>query len=167
MRPRRLLLISGVSAALSQSLQDILTDESAGLSTFNAWLASQSLVYEILTNVEGVTFLAPSDNALSQLYSTPLTTQLATDPNLLAAFLSYHVLDGIYTMSDLTNAPVASLPSFLNMEGYSNVSGGQVVQSRAQNWGVALVSGNNVQSNVQPYVCSPPYHPPTDTKQRD
>ncbi|KAK4032119.1 FAS1 domain-containing protein [Parachaetomium inaequale] len=151
MRPRRLLLFTGAAATLAQSLQDVLTAQSAVLSTLNAWLASQSLVFQILTNVQGVTLLAPSNNALSQLYSTPLATQLASDPNLLTAFLSYHVLDGVYMMSDFTNAPVASMPTFLNMAGYSNVSGGQVVESRAQNGAVTFLTGNNAQSNVQTY----------------
>ncbi|KAK4139786.1 FAS1 domain-containing protein [Dichotomopilus funicola] len=149
MHPSHLLLLAGTTVA--QSLQDVLTAQSATLSTLNGWLASEALIFDILNSAQGITILAPSNNALAALYSTTLPTQLALDSNLLTAFLSYHVLDGVFFASDFLNNPVASAPTFLNMQAYSNVSGGQVVQSRSQNGGITFFSGNNVQSNVQAY----------------
>lgn len=145
-----LFLLAGTVTA--QSLQDVLTAQSATLSTLNGWLASEALIFDILNSAQGITILAPSNNALAALYSTSLPTQLALDSNLLTAFLSYHVLDGVFFASDFLNVPVASAPTFLNMQAYSNVSGGQVVQSRSQNGAITFLSGNNVQSNVQAYV---------------
>jgi uncharacterized surface protein with fasciclin (FAS1) repeats len=160
-----LLLLSGATTSLAQSLQDILTAQSATLSTLNAWLASESLIFQIMSNAEGVTLLAPSNNALTQLYSTSLATDLALDPNLLTAFLAYHVLDGVYFMSDFADTPATSVPTFLNLAGYSNVTGGQVVGSRSQDGNVTFISGNNVQSNIQSYVC--PLLPPRPKIKQD
>lgn len=150
-----LMLLSGATNSVAQSLQDVLTAQSATLSSLNSWLASESLIFQILSNAEGVTLLAPSNNALTQLYSTPLATDLALDPNLLTAFLAYHVLDGVHFMSDFANTPATSVPTFLDLAGYSNVTGGQVVVSRSQNGAVTFISGNNTQSNIQSYVCPP------------
>ncbi|KAL2162941.1 hypothetical protein VTH06DRAFT_6777 [Thermothelomyces fergusii] len=148
-----LLLVSGAWQVLAQynTLEDILVAQSATLSTLNAWLQSQSLIYQILNNAKGVTLLAPSNNALNQTFSTSLAGELASDPNFLTAFLAYHVLDGVHLVSDLSNARSSSVPTFLNMEAYSNVSGGQVVHTLSENGAITLVTGNNMQSNLQPY----------------
>lgn len=152
MRWKRLLPLTIAWVVSGQSLEDVLTAQSATLSTLNAWLTSQQVAFEILSNVQGVTLLAPSNNALNQLYSSPLYGQLASDPNLLVAFLSYHVLDGIYFMSDIGATQLASLPTFMNMNSYSNVSGGQVIEAVTQNNQVTFVTGNGAQANVEPYV---------------
>ncbi|KAK4150842.1 FAS1 domain-containing protein [Chaetomidium leptoderma] len=151
MRLSRLLVLSAAGGTLAQSLLDILTAQSATLSTLTAWLTSQQLVYDILSNARGITLLAPSNTALTQLYTTPLVGQLALDPNLLTAFLSYHVLDGVYLASDFVNTPAAAVPTFMNMKAYSNVSGGQVIETRSQNGAVTFYSGNGVQSNFEKY----------------
>jgi uncharacterized surface protein with fasciclin (FAS1) repeats len=152
MRLSPLLLLSGAGATFAQTLLDILTAQSATLSTLTAWLTSQQLIYDIFSNAQGVTLLAPSNNAITLMSNTPLYGQLAADPNLLTAFLSYHVLDGVYFVSDFANTPGVSVPTFMNMETFSNVSGGQVIESRSQNGAVTFVSGNGVQSNVQTNV---------------
>ncbi|KAL2172951.1 FAS1 domain-containing protein [Thermothelomyces heterothallicus CBS 202.75] len=129
----------------------VLIDQSATLSTLNAWLQSQSLILQILSNAQGVTLLAPSNDALNQMFGTSLSSELASDPNFLTAFLAYHALDGVYFVSNLSNAKSTSIPTFLNMEAYSNVSGGQVVRTLSQNGSVTLITGNNMQSNLRPY----------------
>lgn len=155
MRIRRLLLGCVARAASSQSLADILTSNSATLSTLNAWLSSQQLVYTLLSNAEGVTLLAPSNNALTQLYSSPYSTQLGTDPDLLTAFLSYHVLNGTYDISTLATSQ--SIQTLLDLAGFSNVTGGQRVVNRANNGVITLLSGNGAQSNVEGYVRPLPF----------
>jgi len=156
MRLNPLLLLSVAGCARAQTLADILAAESAYLSTLNAWLTSQPTVYQILSNAQGVTMLAPSNNALNSLYSTTLATQLAADANMLTAFLSYHVLDGIYSISNLSRAEAVAVPTYMNMAAYSNVTGGQVVLACSPQSDLNLISGNNVQSNVQTYVCLVP-----------
>ncbi|KAH6641266.1 FAS1 domain-containing protein [Chaetomium tenue] len=145
-----LFLFSLVAATLSfaQSLPEVIAAQSGNLSTLAAWLASEPLVNQILGSARGITLLAPSNNALAQLYGSALATDLAVDPNLLAAFLSYHVLEGVYPLADFANVTAKSAPTFLNLAGYSNVTGGQVVQSRFQNGGVAFLSGKGVLSTV-------------------
>ncbi len=155
MRWSHLIPLTIAWLARGQSLEDILTAQSATLSTLNAWLSSQQLVYEILANAQGITLLAPSNNAMNQLYNTPLPGQLSTDPNMLVAFLSYHVLDGVYFMSDLGATQLAAVPTFMNMRQYSNVSGGQVINSLAKNNQLTFVTGNGNQANVEQYVRLP------------
>ncbi len=145
--------------AFAQTLEDILTAQSATLSGLNAWLASEQVAFDILSNAQGVTLLAPSNNALNQLANSPLYGQLASDPNLLVAFLSYHVLNGVHPISALGATPGSAVQTYMNMRAYSNVSGGQVIDSVPQNGGVTFVTGNGAQSNVQQYVSSPPHLP--------
>ncbi|KAL2132483.1 hypothetical protein VTI74DRAFT_3757 [Chaetomium olivicolor] len=126
--------------------------QSATLSTLNAWLTSQQIAFSILSSAQGVTLLAPSNNALNQLLSSPFAIQLAEDPNLLTAFLSYHVVNGVFSMADLIAAqPGASLPTFLNTQSYSNVTGGQKIESRSQNGAVTFISGSATQSNLEAF----------------
>jgi uncharacterized surface protein with fasciclin (FAS1) repeats len=141
--------------AHSQCLEDVLTAQNTTLSTLYAWLQSQELVLDTISRAQGVTLLAPSNNALDQLYASQLPTQLANDPNLLVAFLSYHALPGVYFFDDFLSVPAAAVPSFMNMAAFSNVSGGQVVRSRSKNGGVTFVTGNNAESNVQACVRTP------------
>lgn len=153
MRLKRLLPLCVLRVASGQTLEDILEAESDTLSLVSSWLTSEQVVLSILSNAEGVTLLAPSNSALTQLYSTPLANQLAQDPNLLTAFLSYHVLSGIYFMSDLNAQPSVAVPTFLNIAAYSNVTGGQKIESRSNNGTVSFFSGGGAQSNVVTFVC--------------
>ena len=86
MRLSLLLLLSGARGTFAQTLLDILTAQSATLSTLTAWLTSEQLIYDILSNAQGITLLAPSNNALTLLTSQPIYGQLAADPNLLTAY---------------------------------------------------------------------------------
>lgn len=162
MRIKRLLSLCLLRVALgqttAQTLGDVLTGQSATLSTLNTWLESQQLVYAMLSNAQGVTMLAPSNNALNQLTNTGLATQLGEDANLLTAFLSYHVLNGTYSISDLSSGltTTSSVPTLLDIAAYSNVTGGQRVAARSQNGAVTLISGNGAQSNVESSVSQPP-----------
>lgn len=150
-----LFLFSLVAATVSfaQSLPEVIAAQSGNLSSLGAWLSSEPLIYQILSSARGITLLAPSNNALAQLYGSALATDLAVDPNLLAAFLSYHALEGVHPLADFANVTAKTAPTFLDLAGYSNVTGGQVVQSRSQNGGVAFLSGKGVLSTVQACVC--------------
>ncbi|AEO63091.1 uncharacterized protein THITE_2141256 [Thermothielavioides terrestris NRRL 8126] len=151
MRLSQLILLLVAGLVWAQTLEDILTAESATLSTLNAWLTSEQLVLSILSNAQGVTLLAPSNNALNQLYNSSLLTQLTVDPNFLTAFLSYHVLSGEFFVSNFLNTQAATVPTFLNQRAYSNVTGGQKIQARSNNGTITFISGNGAQSNVEAY----------------
>lgn len=155
MRPRQLLPLALIGRASCQSLSELLTAQSSILSSFNSWLTSEQLVFQVLNTTSGVTLLAPSNNAINQLYNTPLATQLATDPNFLAAFLSYHVLSGQYLVSDLLSTPAATMSTFLDQKAYTNVTGGQKVAARSNNGAITFISGNGAQSNVEAFVPLP------------
>jgi len=150
MRLDRILLFLAPRLTTCQTLADVLAAQSATLSTLTSWLESEELIYSILSSASGVTLLAPSNNAMAQLYNTPLAAQLAEDANLLTAFLSYHVLDGLYWISNLTVD--RSFPTMLNIAGYSNITGGQRIISRSDDGAITFYTGNAAQSTVQPYV---------------
>ena len=58
----------------------------------------------------------------------------------LQALLQYHVLNGTYPASAVTDTPVF-LPTYLNDTQYSNVTGGQVVEAVRQGDDVVFYSG--------------------------
>lgn len=155
MRLKFFILLAAAKSSSGQTLADVLQAQSDTLSTLNSWLDSQQLIFTILSSAQGVTLLAPSNNALNQLYNTALVDQLAQDPNLLTAFLSYHVLNGVFSISDFMNTQsLMPLRTFLEIEAFSNVTGGQRIlsSSGSQNGSVSFHSGNGGQANVQPYV---------------
>jgi uncharacterized surface protein with fasciclin (FAS1) repeats len=154
MRLKRLILLASAGVSSGQTLAEMLTAQSATLSMLNSWLSSQELIFTILSGAQGVTLLAPSNDALTELYNSPLANQLAQDPNLLTAFLAYHVLDGIFFNSHFVNTqPHLSLPTLLDIETFSNVSGGQRIISTSQNGAVTFFSGHGAQAAVQGAVC--------------
>lgn len=155
MRVKRPFLLFGPGLAWAQTLADVLQSQSASLSTLTSWLNSQQAVYAMLSNAQDVTLLAPNNNAMNQLYSTPLAAELGEDANLLTAFLSYHILNGTYRMSDFTAQSSLSVPTFLNMAAYSNVRGGQRVESLNRDGAVTFISGNMAQSNIESSVRHP------------
>ncbi|KAL2022389.1 hypothetical protein VTK56DRAFT_5456 [Thermocarpiscus australiensis] len=152
MRLKHLSLLAVARVAWGQTLSDVLQANSANLSTLNGWLASEQLAYTLLSSAQGVTLLAPSNNALNQISGTPLADQLGQDANFLAAFLSYHVLDGVYSIDDFLNAdPAATMPTLLDMAAYSNVTGGQRIVANSVDGAVTLLSGNGTQTDVETF----------------
>ncbi|KAK4096736.1 Fasciclin-domain-containing protein [Parathielavia hyrcaniae] len=149
-----LLALALVAGGLGQSLEAVLAKHSETLSTIHSWLQTQPAILTVLGAARGVTMLAPSNKAMDELHnSNPgFSAQLTSDTGLLTAFLSYHVLSGVHTSGDFAHTPAATFPTFMNnYPGFSNVTGGQVVQTRAKDGAVTFVSGQNAESRVQKY----------------
>jgi uncharacterized surface protein with fasciclin (FAS1) repeats len=108
-----------------------------------------------LTNLENITILAPSNEALeSFLNNTEVAAMVAADPSIVPAILSYHVLNGTYYASNVTDT-AAFIPTLLTNATYSNVTGGQVVSAIADGDTVSFYSALKQQSNVTEAVSKP------------
>lgn len=152
MQLKHLTLLAASHAAsvvAQQTLGDVLTAQAATLSTLTSFLQSEETIYEVFNNAKDVTLLAPSNDALAKLNNSPIVNQLLADPQFLTAFLSYHVLNGTFYASNLTAEPTQFIPTLLDLNGYSNVTGGQRLQVKTDgNGGVTFVSGDGTISAV-------------------
>ncbi|KAL9603537.1 MAG: hypothetical protein Q9179_002154 [Wetmoreana sp. 5 TL-2023] len=73
--------------------------------------------------------------------NTSAATALASnDTSAIQALLSYHILNGTYSASAVTETP-AFIPTLLNNSAYANVTGGQVVEVVKQGDNVLFYSG--------------------------
>lgn len=118
-----------VAGATATSLSDVLSSQNSSLSTLNSLLASQPDIIKTLDDASNITVLAPSNDALSKFLSNPINAAtVASQPSLLDALLSYHVLNGTWYTSNFTNLSVF-LPTWLSNSSYANVTGGQVVEA--------------------------------------
>lgn len=130
------------------SLTDALASQNDTLSTLAGLLEGQPDLVETLAGLENITILAPSNDALEKfLNDTEVAAMAASDPSLVAALLTYHVLNGTYYASDVTNT-TAFIPTLLTNTTYSNVTGGQVVSASAEDDTVSFYSALKQQSNV-------------------
>lgn len=101
-----------------------------------------------LSRLSNITILAPSNDALEELLNdTAVAKQVAADPGIIGAILQYHVLNGTYYASNITDTP-AFVKTLLTNETYTNVTGGQVVEAVAVDDTVSFYSGLRAQSNV-------------------
>ncbi|KAK4222502.1 FAS1 domain-containing protein [Podospora fimiseda] len=149
MQLKHLTLLAAANAVTAQSLAEVLAAQAETLSSLTTWLESQELVYNLLAGAEDVTLLAPSNNALQQLNSSPLANELLSNTEFLTAFLSYHVLNGTYFASNLTSSPVQVIPTLLDLQGYDNIAGGQKLIAQSVDGGVSFISGGGLKSTVQ------------------
>lgn len=142
----RLAMATRVSA---QTLQDMLASQNSTLSILNGFLEQQQALFNTVANTADITVLAPSNNALSNLPQS-VVNQVSSDPNFLSALLSYHILNGTYYASNLTDAqnPIY-ISTLLNSSSYSNVTGGQRIISDTSNGNVNLWSGSLTPAVVQ------------------
>lgn len=104
-----------------------LTDNDQ-LSNLTTFLGLAPELLQALSNATNITILAPSNEAFASFANSSLAADVASDPGLLAAVLQYHVLNGTYTASQITNQS-AFIPTMLQNTTYSNVTDGQVVEA--------------------------------------
>ncbi|KAK0735308.1 FAS1 domain-containing protein [Apiosordaria backusii] len=149
MQLKTLTLLGLASAANAQTLADILAENAATLSSLTTFLQSEQVIYDLFANAQDVTILAPSNEALARLNTTPLANELLADPNYLTAFIAYHVLNGTYYTSNLTSSPTQFVPTILDIAAYSNVTGGQRLEVQSSDGGVSFLSGDGDLSTVQ------------------
>ncbi|CAK7233261.1 hypothetical protein SBRCBS47491_008548 [Sporothrix bragantina] len=130
-------LVAGASAA---SLGDVLSAQNSTLSTLNGLLSSNPDIVKVLDDASDITVLAPSNDALSKFLSNPdNAASVVSNPGLISALLSYHVLNGTWYTSNFTNTSTF-LPTWLSNSSYANVTGGQVVEAALDNNNVTFWS---------------------------
>ncbi|KAI0100438.1 FAS1 domain-containing protein [Hypoxylon sp. NC0597] len=130
------LALASIASAQTPSLTDALGSQNSTLSSLNVLLGSDSQFADSLNNLQNVTILAPSNDALGALNDT---ASLLSDSGYLQALLSYHVLNGTYHNTSFTNQSVF-IPTTLTNSTYTNVTGGQVVEARLYDNNVTFFS---------------------------
>jgi hypothetical protein len=109
-------------------------------------------VLESLSGLTNITILAPSNDAFAQIDNETLSG-LAANEGLLTALLQYHVLNGTYLASAITNSSVF-VPTALTNNLFTNVTGGQVVEAMTMDSNVVFYSGLLANSTVTTAVSS-------------
>jgi uncharacterized surface protein with fasciclin (FAS1) repeats len=133
-----LALAGQVLAQNTPSLQQAL-ESSSDLSQLNTVLKLSPQLAEALTGAQNITILAPSNRAFSAVSNATLQG-LTSNPDLLAALLQYHVLNGTYRGEQITNTS-AFVPTLLTDSRFTNVTGGQRVRAQLRNGNVTFFSG--------------------------
>ncbi|KAI1028738.1 hypothetical protein LB505_012108 [Fusarium chuoi] len=143
------LALSGYATAQSRvNLTAALESENSTLSELSGLLRAQPSLLRDLGRLRNVTILAPSNDAIKDLLNdTAVARMVENDPSSVAAILQYHVLNGTYYASNISDTP-AFVPTLLNNATYANVTGGQRVEALANGDTVSFYSGFRQQSNV-------------------
>ena len=149
---RFFLAVAGASSFLSvlaqQDLSGLLASQSS-LTNLTSLLNSYPGVYKNLSSLQGVTIFAPSDLAFSKIESSVLGPAFSSNyTDFITQLLLYHVASGVHPATSLTGS-FQFLPSLLNNQTYTNVTGGQVIAvvEQAGNTSVA-VSGLGSRSTL-------------------
>lgn len=142
------------SAIVAQNLSQLLANTSQ-LSSLNALLSSYPGITNSLTNITNVTILAPSNAALANFTNSTSFQALASSPSAnrtIEDLLSYHILQGEYYASNITDMPTF-IHTYLNDTEYTNVTSGQVVEAIKQDNETYFYSGLFTNSTVTQAVC--------------
>ncbi|KAH7088247.1 FAS1 domain-containing protein [Paraphoma chrysanthemicola] len=121
-------------------------NSSADLSQLQAVLGLNPGLIETLSGASNITILAPSNRAFGQVPNATLAG-LTQNTGLLTALLQYHVLNGTYPASAVTNTS-AFIPTLLTNRQFTNVTGGQRVNAVLRNGNVTFFSGLLANSTV-------------------
>ena len=109
------------------------------LSQLTTLLSSNQQLVQALGRAQNITILAPSNEALAKLNASGAASALL-DPAVVQATLQYHVLNGTYPSSAITETP-AFVPTLLENRVFENVTGGQVVEVLKKGEDVLVYSG--------------------------
>jgi uncharacterized surface protein with fasciclin (FAS1) repeats len=113
------LAIAGHAFAQNTPTLAQALNSSADLSQLQAVLQLNPGLVETLSGASNITILAPSNRAFSQVPNATLAG-LTQNTGLLTALLQYHVLNGTYPASAVTNTS-AFIPTLLTNPLFTNV----------------------------------------------
>jgi uncharacterized surface protein with fasciclin (FAS1) repeats len=137
---RKLLLaLPALVSAQNTTLQSVLGSNS-NLTTLAGLIQAQPQLLSALGSAKDITILAPSNAALATLLNSTAGAAAASDPGFIAALLQYHVLNGTFYSSQVTNTSTF-IPTLLTNATYTNVTGGQRVEAISSNGTVSIISG--------------------------
>src|SRR5947209_14477342 len=95
-----LVLVSSISTILAQSITSLLA-ANAQLSSLNDQIKNLPHFSAYLDGLADVTFLAPSNDALSTFFDSVTGVAASNDPTLMEAILTYHIQNGtLYQPTD-------------------------------------------------------------------
>ena len=145
-----LVLASAISTIFAQSITSLLATNTQ-LSSLNDQIKNLPQFSAYLDGLTDVTFLAPSNDALSTFFSSTMGITASSDPTLLEAILTYHIQIGIWYQP--TDTAGSGMPHFirtrLSSPQYTNVTNGQYVEGVHDVTGAGLIySGLGVTSKV-------------------
>ena len=130
---------TNLTAALASSPQ---------LSNLTGLLSAYPGVAAGLAGATNVTILAPSNAAFANLDNDQLLFALTNyDNSTIQSFINYHVLNGTYNSSQITDTP-SFVPTHLTDPTFANVTGGQRVEAINANGNVTFYSGLLSNSSV-------------------
>lgn len=134
----KLIVSALASVALAQTTPDLTAALSGNsdLSALTALIKTQPQLLSTLGSARNITILAPNNAALAGVANSSLASNAAA----IQALLSYHVLNGTYASSAISNTS-AFVPTLLTNTAYSNVTGGQVVQAVLARGNVSVITG--------------------------
>lgn len=112
---------------------------SPDLSSLAGYVSSIPSLITSLASAQNITILAPSNEAFAKLNASGAAAAL-TAPGALEAALRYHVLNGTYPASAITDTPTF-VPTLLQDPRFTNVTGGQAVEAVKQGDKVLFYSG--------------------------
>lgn len=135
MQFKHLCFAALAATASAQSLTKALSEQPS-LSNLTTYLGLFPSLVSQLNSLTNITLLAPNNQAFEALLKS--TPSLASNPGLIEAVLTYHVLNGSY-------AKFSSSPAFIHTalmnNTYSNVTGGQVVEAIGTSKGATFYTG--------------------------
>lgn len=123
-----LLGVVGYAAAQSNNTLNATLAGNSDLSNLTTFLGQFPPLVAALNSATNITILAPNNAAFAALLNSSAGQAAASDPGLISALLTYHVLNGSYSASQITNMS-AFVPTLLTNETYANVTGGQRVEA--------------------------------------
>ncbi|KAF2838503.1 Fasciclin-domain-containing protein [Patellaria atrata CBS 101060] len=137
-----LSLTALASYVAAQEVQDLnatlwANNETSSLAAF---LNQSPILIQALSEASNVTILAPNNEAFETLLNGTAGEELYSDPGLSTELLLYHILNGTYAASDITNTSTF-IHTFSTNASYTNVTGGQVVQAVTIGEDVVFYSG--------------------------
>ncbi|KAE9369162.1 Fasciclin-domain-containing protein [Stipitochalara longipes BDJ] len=147
MQLKKFLPLALGAVASAQNLTDVLASQNSSLSALSSLLATNPTLVSALSSASNITILAPNNEAISTFLNSSTGKTAATNPGLVTALLTYHVLNGSYSASAFTNTS-QFLPTLLTNEAYANVTGGQRVEARLNGSSVEIFSGLLAKSTV-------------------
>jgi uncharacterized surface protein with fasciclin (FAS1) repeats len=139
---KQLSVLTLAGFALAQQ-NDTVPDLAAALNSTDELSTLQGVIpasiLQSLSGLSNITILAPSNDAFGQIDNETLSG-LAANEGLLTALLQYHVLNGTYLSSAISNSSVF-VPTALTNNLFTNVTGGQVVKAMSMDGNVTIYSG--------------------------
>lgn len=135
MQFKHLCFAAIAATASAQSLTKALSEQPS-LSNLTTYLGLFPSLVSQLNSLTNITLLAPNNKAFEALLNN--TPSLASNPGLIEAVLTYHVLNGSY--ANFRSSPAFIHTALMNST-YANVTGGQVVEAIGTSNGTTFYTG--------------------------